>query len=177
MRVDLSTWHHSLRVSALVGYLSDREGAGREAVVEAVRAGLLHDVGKATLAPSILNKPGLLSPEEWEAMKGHPKIGYNLLLPLQGICAELTPQLMHAVLYHHERENGAGYYGLDAPAIPDLAAALAVADVWDAVSQSRSYRPAYKHEKAVAILRTSQLRPKYVTSLLELVNSDEAASD
>jgi HD-GYP domain-containing protein (c-di-GMP phosphodiesterase class II) len=108
-------------------------------------AGILHDIGKITIDTSVLNKPGPLSPSEWEIMHAHPIVGAELLkeIPFLEKAAEL-------VLYHHERHDGNGYpRGLKGEEVPMGARLIAVADAFDTMTTDRSYRSAISIDKAI----------------------------
>jgi HD-GYP domain-containing protein (c-di-GMP phosphodiesterase class II) len=99
---------------------------------------LLHDIGKLAIPLGILNKPGKLTPEEWEIMKSHPRTGVDML---DG--SQWSPLVKAVVLRHHERWNGSGYPGAKAgEEIHQLARIAAVADVYDAITSDRLYAPA-----------------------------------
>ena len=113
--------------------------------VEAIRiSGLLHDIGKIRTPVSLLNRPGKLLKAEWELIKTHPEVGYKILkqIPFPWAIAEIVYQ-------HHERINGSGYpRGLKGDGILLEAQILAVADVIEAISSHRPYRPALPIESA-----------------------------
>lgn len=106
---------------------------------------LLHDIGKVSINPNILQKPGPLTNTEWDEMKRHPEIGYRI--------AQATPELAvvsELILSHHERWDGKGYpRGLKGTAIPLSCRILAVADAYDAMTNDRVYRSAMSGEEAV----------------------------
>ncbi len=114
--------------------------------VEAIRiSGLLHDIGKIRTPVSLLNRPGKLFTAEWELIKTHPVVGYKILkqIPFPWPIAEIVYQ-------HHERINGTGYpRGLKGDEILLEARILAVADVIEAISSHRPYRPALPIESAL----------------------------
>ncbi len=127
----------------------------------------LHDIGKVAIPDAILLKIGSLNKKEWEIIKKHPEIGYN-------IC-QASPQLAHIaeyVLYHHERWDGTGYpQGLKSTQIPLLSRILSVADAFDVMTHSRNYRQAVtKNEALEEILRCSgtQFDPKIVKIMLSI---------
>lgn len=116
----------------------------------------LHDIGKVGIPDAVLLKPGKLTPEEMDVMRTHTVIGAQTL----GAVLERTPGARFLVMArdiaqsHHERWDGAGYpEGISGPAIPLAARIMAVADVYDALTSKRVYKPAMTHEEAVAILR------------------------
>ena len=114
--------------------------------IEAIRiAGLLHDIGKIRTPVSILNRPGKLLNAEWDLIKTHPAVGYKILkqIPFPWPIAEIAYQ-------HHERMDGSGYpQGLKGDDILLEARILAVADVFEAISSHRPYRPALSIESAL----------------------------
>lgn len=130
-------------------------------------AALLHDVGKIGIPESILNKEGPLTNEEKKRMQLHPVIGANILQPIK----ELEEAIL-GVKYHHERYDGKGYpEGLNNGKIPLIAAIIAVADTFDAMTTDRQYRAAMSKEEAVReIQRVSgqQLHPQIVSIFLQL---------
>lgn len=99
-------------------------------------SGLLHDLGKMKISNMILDKPGKLTPKEFEIMKKHPLYGYNYLKDAIGISKIVT----NAVLQHHEREDGSGYpLKIKGDQIHPYAKILAIADVFDAITSNKSY--------------------------------------
>lgn len=133
---------------------------------------LLHDIGKIAIPEDILRKPDSLTDTEYELIKSHPKKGYHLLLK-----SSQFEEILDGVLYHHERVDGSGYpYGLKGDEIPIEARIIAVADVYDALTSSRSYRDAMSIDKAIAILNNGKenlFDPEVVDCLLQSI---EAAS-
>lgn len=111
-------------------------------------SGLLHDVGKIGIPEHILNKPGALTPDEFELIKRHPRLGYDVLRPI----SNLEP-VLEAVLYHHENWDGSGYpRGLRGEQIPRAARILHVVDIFDALTSTRSYRRRLEFESALKML-------------------------
>lgn len=165
---DSYTSGHSERVN-LVSMLIGREMGLSAEERETLRwASILHDVGKIGMPESILRKPGLLTPEEFRIIKEHPDRGHQLLLPIG--------QLAEAALIvraHHETVDGSGYpLGLRGEEIPLLARIIAVADTFDALTSTRSYRTARPLDHALTEIRRvrgSQLDGRAVDSFLTLV--------
>lgn len=146
---DRYTRGHSDRV----GWLARLTGQALElppAHVEALEwAGMLHDVGKVGIPEQILNKPGRLTPEEYEQVRQHPRMSYEMLRPV----VSLGP-VLPAVLHHHENHDGSGYPdGLRGEQIPLDARILRIADLFDAITSNRSYRSGMTFEGAIAELR------------------------
>jgi HD-GYP domain-containing protein (c-di-GMP phosphodiesterase class II) len=112
-------------------------------------SGLLHDIGKIGVDDQVLRKPGALTDEEFEQIKKHPMIGYNILSGLKNL-AHVLP----GVRNHHENFDGSGYPDkLAGEDIPLLARVLAVADAYDAMSSDRPYRKGMPAEKIDDIFR------------------------
>ena len=112
-------------------------------------AALLHDIGKLGVPEAILNKPSKLDDEEWKIMKEHPKFGVKILEPISSF-----NQISNWILYHHERIDGKGYYGLKENEIPLAAKILAIADTYSAITMRRSYKEPRTHEDAMEIIKS-----------------------
>ena len=129
---------------------------------------LLHDVGKLTIHEKVLNKPGRLDPEEWELMKSHPVAGVNLLAG-----TNVSPLVSVVVRAHHERWDGTGYPDEKAgDAIHQFARIAAVADVFDAITSERPYKPAAPNSVGVRVIqegRGTHFDPECVDVFLEVV--------
>jgi putative two-component system response regulator len=112
------------------------------------RGGFLHDIGKVSVPDSILNKPGPLTEEEWRVMRAHTIHGEMICRPLKTL-AQVLPIIRH----HHERWDGSGYPdGLRGEQIPLLARILQIADIFDALTSERPYKPALSVQEALEIL-------------------------
>lgn len=112
-------------------------------------AATLHDIGKAQIPISILDKPGCLDPNEQEVMKRHPLIGYELLKDLPGISAEILDGVRH----HHEYLDGSGYPdALRGSQISDMVRLLTISDVFAALIEARSYRAPIPRQDAYRVL-------------------------
>jgi putative nucleotidyltransferase with HDIG domain len=113
------------------------------------RGGLLHDIGKIGVPPSILDKPGKLTEEEFAVIRSHPSKGVAILRPIPNL-----QKVLPIVLQHHERYDGKGYpNGLSGESISLHARILALADVVDALLSDRPYRPGWSREKVLAYTR------------------------
>ena len=143
------TFQHCMLVTGVaVGFAMDIGFASPD-VKRLGIAATLHDIGKAHIPISILDKPGSLDPGEEEIMRRHPVIGYDLLKDIPGI----GPELLDGVRHHHEYLDGSGYPdGLTAPEISDLVRLLTIADIFAALIESRPYRPTISRQNAYKIL-------------------------
>ncbi|MFO7547465.1 MAG: HD domain-containing protein [Acidimicrobiia bacterium] len=130
--------------------------------------GVFHDVGKIHVDPTIIAKPGPLVGDEISAMRRHPEYGYAMT------AASFDPLVAEAILYHHERWDGAGYpHGLAETEIPLLSRIVLVADAFDAITSRRAYQPAMPFEFAVDELTDnagSQFDPRVVAAFLDVVD-------
>jgi len=133
---DIYTRGHTERVWYMAEIIARELGWDKEKMWEVKIGGILHDIGKIGVPDAILNKPGELTPEEFEIMKTHPTQGTKIL---EGI-SFLAPSLPY-ILYHHERFDGKGYpFGLKEEKIPIQGRLLAVVDTFDAICSDRPYR-------------------------------------
>ena len=145
---DMYTAGHCSRVAEYTTMLAAAIGfAGRD--LNWIRMGaFLHDVGKARLPASMLKKPGTLDAREWEEMRAHTIVGDQIVAEL-----DFPYDLRPMVRSHHERWDGAGYPdGLSGERIPLIARVLCIADVFDALTTDRSYRPAFPKDEAINIM-------------------------
>lgn len=117
-------------------------------------ASALHDIGKIGIDEKILNKPGKLTPEEFEVIKTHSMLGSEMLHQLENFNEQPLLQTAYEIArWHHERWDGRGYPdGLKGDEIPISAQLVALADVYDALTSERCYKKAFSHEKAVQMI-------------------------
>ena len=146
---DRETEGHSTRVSRLACLLAEEIGLSGHQLKALERGALLHDIGKIGISDMILHKPGKLTEDEWKIMRIHPDIGARIV---EGI--PFLQETLPVIRYHHERWDGSGYpIGLKEKDIPVQARIFAVADVFDALTSSRSYRKRSSPEDAVQYLQ------------------------
>lgn len=127
---------HSINVALLSILVGRWLNLDRELVQHLGTAGFLHDIGKVKVPNDILNKPGSLTKEEFGIMQQHTKFGYDMVKDWEWV----TPEMAEAVFAHHERLDGSGYpLGVTDNQIGMFARIVAVADVYDAITSSRSY--------------------------------------
>ncbi len=146
---DAYTCGHSERVALLSRYIAQQMKLRDSEIEQIYMAGLLHDVGKIGVPEAVLQKPGRLTPEEFEQIKKHPEIGAKILADVK----QLKP-ILPGVLYHHERYDGKGYpEGLAGEKIPLMGRIICMADCFDAMTSSRTYRKALPIEVAMSEIR------------------------
>jgi HD-GYP domain-containing protein (c-di-GMP phosphodiesterase class II) len=135
--------------------------------------GLLHDIGKIAIPEKILLKPGKLTDEEFEIIKKHPELGEHLINGIGKL--KLISNWLKS---HHERYDGKGYPdGLVGEEIPISSRIIAIADTYDAMTSTRSYRPALSHEEAIGEIKRcsgTQFDPKLAEIFISI--SDEINS-
>jgi PAS domain S-box-containing protein len=169
------TKDHSTRIVNWVMRLGKQFGMDGEALVNLKRGALLHDIGKMGIPDAILNKTGPLVSEEWDVMKKHPQLAYDMLYPI----SYLRPAL-DIPYCHHEWWDGSGYpRGLRGEEIPLAARIFTVVDIWDALIQDRKYRPTperrwdRKRAKAYLIEQSGKkLDPRVVKAFLHMLESE-----
>lgn len=146
---DPYTEGHCERLSQNASDLGRYLGLEEESVTALRRGGYLHDLGKIAVPDDILKKGTNLTFEEWEIMKQHPATGENICRPLKSLRLVLP-----IIRSHHEHTDGSGYPdGLRKDEIPLLPRILQVVDIYDALRTARPYKPALRHEQAVATMR------------------------
>jgi HD-GYP domain-containing protein (c-di-GMP phosphodiesterase class II) len=170
---DRYTHGHSRRVAELSSRIGITLGLEPEELRGLHQGAFLHDVGKISVPDQILNKPGELSDEEWEAIEQHPVVGWDL--------AHRAPSLrdsLSAIRHHHERWDGTGYPDrLEGVDIPLAGRIVGIADVWDALTSDRAYRPAWDHDRAVEHIATgvgSLFDPLCVEAFLDVISGSGA---
>lgn len=134
--------------------MTDRYPLTASEIAMIVNASALHDIGKISIPEHILNKPGKLTPEEFEVIKTHSVIGAQILENARCYQNEELVRVAHDICrWHHERYDGQGYPdGLKGEAIPIAAQVVAIADVYDALTSKRVYKPAFTHEAAMRMI-------------------------
>ncbi|WP_033153651.1 HD domain-containing phosphohydrolase [Pseudobutyrivibrio ruminis] len=169
---DNYTKGHSGRVAVFSKEIARRYGYDEKHQEQIFMMGLLHDVGKIGVPDEVINKPGRLTDEEFAKIKKHPGIGGKIL----GNIKEM-PELAAGAKWHHERYDGKGYpEGLSGEDIPEEARIIAVADAYDAMTSTRSYRGALPVEVVRGEIekgKGSQFDPKFADIMIEMI--DEGA--
>ena len=169
---DKYTNGHSTRVAEYTAMLTRELGYDEETVENYYNIALLHDIGKISIPPEVLNKPGKLTDEEFKIIKSHSLQGYRALKDIS-----IMPELAIGARAHHERPEGKGYpKGLKGDAVPRVAQIIGVADTFDAMYSDRPYRKRMNFDKAVSIIKEvsgTQLYSDVVDAFLRLVEKGE----
>lgn len=150
---DTDTGVHIWRMAAYARALAAASGWNDEACNTIELAAPMHDTGKIGIPEAILRKPAKLDAGEWDVMKAHTQIGYNILSKSKAPVFMLAADV---ALHHHERWDGSGYpEGLAGDAIPESARIVALADVFDALTMKRPYKEAWPLDQVMATIRES----------------------
>ncbi len=164
------TGNHVKRVAEYSRILAKHYGLSNDEIATLFTASPMHDIGKVGIADNILKKPGKLTPEEWEIMKTHSEIGYNIL---KGSKREVLKAAAIISYEHHEKWDGSGYpRGLKADNIHIFGRITAVADVFDALGSHRYYKEAWEDEKIFAFLKEQKgkhFEPKLIDIFLKIL--------
>ncbi len=164
---DAYTDNHTRRVADLALALGKCKGLD-DAQLRTLEIGaMIHDIGKVSTPESILNKPGALTREEFEIMKGHPEAGARIIKPISAL-----EKPAHLVLLHHEKLDGSGYpFGLKGDAIDIETRIVTIADIFDALYTDRPYRKGMKMDVALDILEKDAVAGKLDQTLVGLLKA------
>lgn len=173
---DPYTHGHSMRVTLYSIILAKEIGVPEAQLDQIEMAGLLHDVGKIAIPQAILCKPGHLTDDEFAVMKAHPQNSEKLIASIKKL-HDVCPGMKH----HHEKWDGSGYPDkLAGENIPFQARIIAIADTYDAMTSTRSYRVALDHEIAIAEIEKcagTQFDPELAKKFVELGAIIKAAKE
>ncbi|WP_309697974.1 HD-GYP domain-containing protein [Armatimonas sp.] len=147
---DRYTKEHIGRVVAMSLAIGQQLGLSEDKLRALEVGAALHDIGKIAIPDTVLNKPGKLTPEEFDLIKEHAALGSDILQPIP-----FPPEVVEAVRHHHEKWDGTGYPDkLIGEKIPFVARIVAVADVYDALTSDRPYRAAWSHQKTMEFMES-----------------------
>ena len=167
---DKETEGHTQRVTDMAVNLAKAIGCSEDEIIHIRRGALLHDMGKMGIPDEILQKPGPLTELEWEIMRRHPELAYQMLSRI-----EYLKEAIIIPYYHHERWDGSGYpHKLKGEDIPLHARLFAVVDVWDALSSDRPYRKKLPQNEVMEYLKNESGKlfdPEIVEKFLSLIPS------
>ena len=181
---DTDTGSHLERIQEYVKIIAEDLGSlpqyqtyiTQDYIEDIYQSSILHDIGKVGIRDAILLKPGKLTPEEFDTMKTHTLIGGDAIAEMASkVKSRSFLTLAKDIAYHHhERWDGRGYpSGLKGKSIPLSARIVSLADVYDALTSARPYKPAFSHEKAMKIImegKGSQFDPTVVEAFLRQVD-------
>lgn len=154
---------HSVNVCILATLTAASMGYDPRQLRDVALGAVLHDIGKVMVPEAILNKPGPLTPEEYEVMKQHTTLGFEILCRQ----VELSYHVAHVAWQHHERWGGGGYpRGIQGHEIHEYARIVAVADVYDAMTADRIYRKGYTPDRALRHM-TGEIAAWFEPAVLE----------
>ena len=157
------TSHHSRGVARRARMLAEYEGMDADLCDRLYLAGALHDIGKLYVPTDILEKPGRLTPEEFEKMKYHAQKSWDVIGSIDGM-----EQIRPWAALHHEKLDGAGYpFGLTGDQLDHEDRMMAIADIYQALTEYRPYRTASTHEEAIEMMRKMAALGKIDAELVE----------
>lgn len=163
---DYHTYVHAINVSMLSNIFGQWLKMSAATVEELTIAGMLHDIGKTQIPKELLNKKTQLSDSEFNRIRQHAQAGYDLIKHLK-----VSDRIKQAVLLHHERNDGSGYpFGFTREQIPDFAKIIAILDVYDAMTTSRSYHKKFSPFKVIQMFEQESygyLDVKFLFTFLE----------
>lgn len=168
---DSYTRGHSSRVAEYAQKIAARAGYSPRMQEEMYMMGLLHDVGKIGVPDTVINKPSRLTAEEYELIKMHPSVGFEILKNITEM-----PKLAIGARWHHERYDGTGYPdGIAGTEIPEEARIIAIADAYDAMSSRRSYHEVLPQKYIISELekgKGTQFDPDFADIMLSMIRDD-----
>jgi cyclic di-GMP phosphodiesterase len=172
---DPNTGQHCQRLAVASVMLGEALGLPQADLTALFRGGYLHDIGKIAIPDSILFKNGSLTSAEWEIMRSHPLRGEEICRTMKSLWPVLP-----IIRNHHEHWDGTGYPdGLAGEEIPLLARILQVADIYDALTTERSYKPALSHQEAIAVMEDEVRRgwrdPELIPLFAATIQADPGA--
>jgi len=162
---DNETGQHTRRIASYCRFLATQLGYSQKEIDEIANYSQLHDIGKIGVSETILKKPSKLNDTEYEEIKKHVKFGFDMIKPLElGAIAE------NIILYHHERWDGYGYFGLEGNQIPLESLIVCLADSYDAMRMKRVYKEKMTHIEAIEEIKNNsgfQFAPGVVSLFLK----------
>jgi putative nucleotidyltransferase with HDIG domain len=169
---DPYTAGHSVRVAEYSEKIARKLKMNEYDIELLVNLANLHDLGKIQVDLSVLNKPGSFNKADWEEVKKHPQVGYNIVKEITFLQSEAK-----AILHHHERVDGKGYpNGLKSEELSPFAKILVAADSYDAMTTDRPYRNALTNKEAIKELKNNsgtQFDPKIAETMVEIIMEEQ----
>ena len=168
---DINVWKHSIFVMKFSFEIMKKLDLHKKDVTNILIGSLLHDIGKLKICKEIINKPGKLDIDEWDEIKRHPTYGGSIINQY-----EINSEILPLILYHHERWDGKGYYGLAGKHIHFGARVIAIADSVEAMSSQRPYQNMKKTKEIFMELlnsRGSQFDPDLINQLFKIESNNQ----
>ncbi|CAN1213300.1 HD domain-containing protein [Tumidithrix helvetica PCC 7403] len=160
--LDSETYNHCCRLSLKAKDFGVYLQLSSQEIRFLILGAYFHDIGKALIPKGILNKPTVLTHQEWKIIKSHPEIDNTVL----GFPSDLEA-IVPIIQCHHEHWDGSGYpHGLTKEKIPYLARVVQILDIYDALTHKRSYKKTFSQEKAIAIIHNETARGWYQPALI-----------
>ncbi|MCR5702758.1 MAG: HD-GYP domain-containing protein, partial [Lachnospiraceae bacterium] len=168
---DEYTKGHSIRVARYSKMIAEKLGLSDEECENIYYMGLLHDLGKIGVPNEIINSPNPLTDEQYEIIKTHPGLGFEILSEIKS-----RPDLSIGARWHHERFDGKGYPDRKSgEEIPLMARIISVADSYDAMTSNRSYRNYMAQDRVIEEIKNNkgtQFDPKIAECMISIINDD-----
>lgn len=164
--LDEDTKEHCIRTQNISKKCAQCLSSDDRFITQVSIAARYHDIGKLYVPSYILNKPSQLTDKEFEVVKEHAKKGYQIASEI------FLPEISEMILFHHENEDGSGYYGKESFFIPKGAQIIHVCDVYDALVTNRTYHNALNEQEALEYIRQrtgTMFNPSVVNAFLELM--------
>ena len=154
---DYYTYYHSVRVATYASAIAIKLGIHDEKLLKEIAlGGILHDIGKKDISMDIINKAGALTNEEWDLMRSHPEAGAKIVRD-----SDLSETSKGIILSHHEKIDGSGYpYGLEKKSLSDAIQIATIADIFDALTSSRSYQNERSRYDALQLMKEKMVGSK-----------------
>lgn len=163
---DEYTLSHCTNVAFLAAAMGLKRGLSKRNLINLTISALTHDIGKCCIDIDILNKPGKLTPAEYEVVKQHSFLGYSIMCQFP----DFDPDVSKSILHHHENYDGSGYpSGLTGRSIPESSSILHVCDVFDALVSERPYKKKMNEYDSINILKSNagkQFTPEIVDTFV-----------
>ena len=171
---DYYTYTHSVDVAVYAVGFGHFLGLGQDELKKLGYSAMMHDIGKSKVPSDIINKKGILTPEEFEEVKLHPHHGFNIMKNL----GENDPDILAGVKYHHEKFDGNGYPDrIQGEEIPFFAQIIAISDVFSALSTKRAYKDAFSSFNALSTMKnemTENFNPKLLLHFIKFMGQHYA---
>ncbi|ADL36185.1 HD-GYP domain-containing protein (plasmid) [Butyrivibrio proteoclasticus B316] len=159
---------HMYNVASVAFFIAEQMGYSEKQIKEITLAGALHDIGKKFISTDVLDKTSKLSPAEIYAIHTHPKLGEFFV---KEHYPKMSDDVLQAILMHHEKLDGNGYYQVKNENITSYARLISVADIFCAITETRTYHAAHSFEEGLSILTNEQgIDTQYIAPIKDQIN-------